>query len=94
MVLPTASIHENVNFIGVPEITSSQQLRQLRDIHRNPPRFVFGEQLAADCRSELGLIIDVCELLPVMISHGEIAWVLLNGPGRRKAAFCHVVLSH
>jgi hypothetical protein len=33
------------NFIGVPEITSSQQLRQFRNIRRNPPRLVFREQL-------------------------------------------------
>jgi hypothetical protein len=38
------------------------------DIHCDPPRLVFGERLAAARRSELALIIDVCEPLPVVIS--------------------------
>jgi hypothetical protein len=40
--------------------------------HRDLPRLIFREKLAADRRSEFALIIDVCELLPVMISHDEI----------------------
>ena len=58
---------------GVLKLSSAAALGQLNKVRRDPPRLIFREELAADRRSELVLVIDVCELLPVMISHDEIA---------------------
>jgi hypothetical protein len=63
-----------------------QQLRQLRKIHRNPPRLVPGQQLSRRAPSRLILEIDICKLLAAVIAHDEAHRLFLDGPRRREAA--------
>jgi 3-oxoadipate enol-lactonase len=44
------------------------QLRQLGDIHRDPPRLIFGEQLRSRPSPRLILEIDIGKLLPVVVA--------------------------
>jgi hypothetical protein len=39
----------------------AKQVRQLRNIHRNPPRLVFGEQFRRRPQLRLVLVIDIRE---------------------------------
>jgi hypothetical protein len=47
----------------------TQQLRQLGDIRRDPPRLIFREQLGRRSPARLVLEVDVSELLAVVIAH-------------------------
>ena len=72
----------------------AQQLRQLGDIRRDPSRLIFGEQrcVGATAASRMP-VINESNRLPVLISHNEIARVLLGGPWRREAAIRHLRLA-
>jgi len=50
-------------------LPSTQQLRQLGDIRRDPPRLIFREQLGRRSPARLVLEVDVSELLAVVIAH-------------------------
>ena len=49
---------------GVVRLILTQQLRQLGDIHRDPSRLIFAEQLGSGSPPWLVLEIDIRELLP------------------------------
>jgi hypothetical protein len=52
-----------------------QQLRQFRDVHGNPPRFILGEQLG--CGSPAGLILE--------IDIGQLLLSIDQGGGKRRS---------
>ena len=57
------------------------------DIHRNPPRFVAGEQLARCTAAGLFLDMNIGERLPIVVLDDEASGVrLLNVPRRWEAA--------
>jgi hypothetical protein len=64
-----------------------QQLRQLGDVGRNPPRLVAGEQLARGAPTGLILTIDEGQRLLVGVAHDETGRGFFDGPRRREAAF-------
>jgi len=66
-----------------------QKLRQLSDVRRNPPRFVFAEQLGCGAPSRLIFVIDVRERLPCAVLDDEASEVVFSGPRRREAASGH-----
>jgi hypothetical protein len=63
----------------------AHQLRQLRNIHRNPPRLVFGEQLRRRSAAGLILEIDIGQLLPGAVRHDKAGVQFLDSPRRREA---------
>src|SRR6266576_3122377 len=63
-----------------------QQLRQLGNVHRNAPRFIFAEQLCCRAAAGLAFIIDIAQLLTVGVTHNETGWRYFGSPGRREAA--------
>ena len=63
--------------------------RQLRNVRRDPPHLVFGEQLGRRSPPRLTLIIDVGELLPVGVPHDETVRRYFRRPRRREAAGGH-----
>jgi hypothetical protein len=65
---------------------SRQQLRQFRNVGRNAPGFVAGEQIGSRAPAGIVLEIDECQRLRVAVAHDE-AWLsLFDCPGRREAA--------
>jgi hypothetical protein len=65
----------------------TQKFRQLRDIRRDPPRLVPGEQASGRSTARLRLIVDVAQCLPVVIPDDKaIPVMLFNIPRRREAA--------
>jgi hypothetical protein len=50
-------------------LPSTQQLRQLGDIRRDPPRLIFRELIGRRSPARLVLQVDVSELLAVVIAH-------------------------
>ena len=73
----------------------AQQLRQLRDVGRDPPRLIVREQTGGRPSARLVLIVQVCKRLLVSVSNDETRVVLvLDGPRRREvAALGHHVLA-
>ena len=66
---------------------SAQQLRQLGEVCRRPPRLVAGEQLRRRSPTGLVLEVEVAERLPGAVADDEAGVVvLLDRPGRREAA--------
>jgi hypothetical protein len=66
---------------------STQQILQLGEDRRYPPRLVLGEQLGGRAASRLPLEIDVSERLPVGVADDEAGVVhLVERPRRREAA--------
>jgi hypothetical protein len=65
---------------------SGQQFWQLRNIRRNPPRLVFGEQLGRLSSARLILEINIGKLLAVVVAHDKAGLQFFDGPGRREAA--------
>jgi len=64
-----------------------QQLRQLGEVHRHPPRLVLGEQLGRWSSAGLLLEIEIAERLPGAVADDEAAVVcLLVRPGWQEAA--------
>jgi hypothetical protein len=66
-----------------------QQLQQLGDIRRNPPRLVLREQLGGRAAAGLLLEINVSELLAATVNHDKAGGLFLDGPRRREAAIRH-----
>jgi hypothetical protein len=64
----------------------TQQLRQPRDIRRNPSRLVPREQFRRRSPTRLILEIDVGELLAGAVPHDEGGTNILDGPRGREAA--------
>ena len=62
------------------------QLRQLRNIRRNPSRFVFRQQISCGSASRLKFIIDIRKRVALLVPHDEAGAVVFDGPGRREAA--------
>ena len=67
--------------VGRAALVFAQQLRQLGDIDRDPPRLVAGERLG--CRPRV-VEMYVGELLPVVVLHDEIRFAFLHRPERRE----------
>ena len=70
---------------------NAEQLRQLGEVRRHPPRLVLGEKLRR--RAPIGLVLemDVGERLPVGVADDEAPPMqlevgLVDGPRRREAA--------
>ena len=63
-----------------------QQIRQLGDVHRDPPRFVTGHQMRRRAPSRLILKVDVGERVAVDVADDVAGVGLLGRPGRREAA--------
>ena len=63
-----------------------QQLRQLGDIHRNPPRLVLGEELGRRPPVRLIGIIDVGKLLSVRVAYDVVVRLQLGIPRGQEAA--------
>ena len=69
-------------------LKAEQQLRQLRDIRRDPSRLVFAEQLSRRSPPRLILEIDIGERLSVVVAHDEVGVQFIDEPGRWEAAGC------
>jgi hypothetical protein len=63
--------------------------RQLGDIHRNPPRFIFAEQLGCRAATGFAFIIDLAQRLTVGVTHDETVGRHFDRPRRREAADSH-----
>jgi hypothetical protein len=63
-----------------------QQLRQLRDIRSNPPRFIPREQFGRRSPPRLILEIDKGKLLAVVVADDKAGFQLIDRPRRREAA--------
>ena len=70
----------------VRRVRLQTKLRQLGDIHRDPPSFILAEQLSRGSATGLILVIDIGELLPAVILHDEGGINVLDRPARREAA--------
>jgi hypothetical protein len=75
-----------------PVSASTQQLRQLGDIRRDPPRLILTEQLGCRSSPRLVLEINIGELLSVVIADDKTGGLFLDRPRRRKAAGLLAVL--
>jgi hypothetical protein len=64
----------------------AQQLRQLGDVGRDPPRLIERHQLGRRSPAGFLLVIDEGELLAVGVLDDEVRWPFLDGPGRRETA--------
>ena len=60
--------------------------RQPRYLSGNPPRFVARRQPSGRSAGRLIIEIKARDRLAVLIAHNETVRLLVNGPGRRKAA--------
>jgi hypothetical protein len=56
------------------------------NIHRNPPRLIFGEQFRRRPPSRLILEIDIRQRLLVVIAHDKAGGLFFDGPRGREAA--------
>jgi hypothetical protein len=65
---------------------------QLSYVRRDPPRFVFGQQLCRRSPPRLILEIDIRERLTVSVAHDEAGVQFLDSPRRREAACSHCSL--
>jgi hypothetical protein len=63
-----------------------QQIRQLGDVGRNPPRLILAEQLGRRSPPRLLLEMDIGKPLPSAVTDFESNTDVLDGPGRREAA--------
>ena len=61
-----------------------KQLRQLRNVHRDPSRLILAEQLGGRASPRLILEIDIGKLLPGAVRHDESS--AAQGGGQRRAA--------
>jgi hypothetical protein len=62
-----------------------KQLRQLDNVHSNPPCLIFAEQLGRRAPTGLAFIIEVAQRLPVGVTHDEAVGRYLGSPERREA---------
>src|SRR5262249_39024735 len=63
-----------------------QKLWQPRNVRRNPARLVLAEQLGRRAPPRFALVINVCDLLPVGVTHDETVGCDFGSPWRREAA--------
>ncbi len=70
-----------------------QQLRQLGDVGRDPPRLVAGEQFGRRPPSRFILAIDESKCLLVAVADDEARRGFLDGPGRPEAALRRVLFA-
>ena len=74
------------NLNGGLDLKFAQQLRQLGDIRRDPPRLVLGEELGRRPPVRLIGIIDVGKLLSVRVAYDVVVRLQLGRPRGREAA--------
>src|SRR5580704_12857950 len=58
-----------------------EEVRQFDNVRRNPPRFIFCEQLGRRSPARLVLEINKRQLLPGAVLHDEARLQLIDGPG-------------
>src|SRR6516164_4236663 len=68
-------------------LPSTQQLRQLGDIRRDPPRLIFGGELGRRAPARFVLVKDVSELLFVCVAHDVVVRLQPSKPRGREAAY-------
>jgi hypothetical protein len=64
-----------------------QQLRQLGEVNREPPRLVLGEQIGGFAPADLLLEIEIAEPLPVLVADNNQASLcssIVQGGGKRR----------
>jgi hypothetical protein len=74
-------------------VLTVQQLRQTRDVDRDPSRLVLGQDFCLSCFGITVAGVYEGERLPVGVPDDIAAWRWVGVPGRREAAgwFCHGV---
>ena len=74
-------------FSYCPTLRPLHKLRQLRDVHRNAPRLVPGQEIGRRSPARFLLVIHIRERVAVPILHDEaIVVMVFDDPGRREAA--------